>query len=855
MKHLTRILLSLLLVLLVSLPLLAGVVIAFSGSFTKIQNLVVTDNTGVTRTNVPVTLSSINGTTYKTSAYINLQGTNTAMTDNTSGADTEFMMQDGVNSGLIIPTLPAYGTVSHNLLMGTSVNQTGFPMIFGSGGYATTTDAPNLENSANVSLSASVDIGHSSNITRKTGALLLLDNGAGTVTGNITSVGSISVVQSLSNTNYSKGGAPTMSRFGQYLPSLSAGSINSTSFYFSDIGGSTGTANITVRKASDDSIIGLLGTQDVSLVGAGGWFTYNTPVVNPTKQDVIILFEQPTTSDMNFAAQVGGDPTYGYLTFYQFPVYSPNGNADTKIQYVFQPSPTATSVVATGVANGKRAVSLVNANHLLTLTIDSVLQDFIYGANMTDTVNDWLWLEGVPYADNITYSANGTQQLYYAPTAMISGSTLPDRSADATNNDGTITWGSNSGLVVTYGSVVNAPEVRTNDASGVLSSSAYAYGAVMSLGSETYVNAGFDYGLDTNYGLGRTAMQQLTTLTSFAYPLTGLFPNTVYHFRAVMTAGSLTVFGEDKTFTTQPVAGSSTTILIRSAKMFQDYITTGDYLLVVEVLNNYTSLYPSQSPREHFTIQLLDLDNTTILGASPLTNWGDRPASIYFNPTAGAGLIVGANYFVKMIGDAAANYTSVEYTLQVSDWKGFDLTALDSWSVGTAINMAISDGVAIGTYVAYPTNQQAVINDAAGGYFTTGIPAIGGERPHLFATAQYTPTVTAGTASNTWDKTDADPAGWRAFVGASLAADIDKFALPLGATGKDFAAGAVMLAMLGCVMFVVGSGGAQALGGVFISIPILWLGVFARAVPIAAIIVVIIFFSAFAIRQFVIKTL
>jgi hypothetical protein len=55
----------------------------------------------------------------------------------------------------------------------------------------------------------------------------------------------------------------------------------------------------------------------------------------------------------------------------------------------------------------------------------------------------------MPYCDNITLSVNGVQQLWLAPNVMLSGATVPDRSLNS--HPGTITWGSNSGVTLSYG--------------------------------------------------------------------------------------------------------------------------------------------------------------------------------------------------------------------------------------------------------------------------------------------------------------------------------------------------------------------------------------------------------------------
>ncbi len=77
--------------------------------------------------------------------------------------------------------------------------------------------------------------------------------------------------------------------------------------------------------------------------------------------------------------------------------------------------------------------------------------------SVLDNSNNITWNQGnvMPYADNISVSINGTQQLYYAPNSIILVATLPDRSTDVTSNPGIITWGSNpSGVTAVMGSLI-----------------------------------------------------------------------------------------------------------------------------------------------------------------------------------------------------------------------------------------------------------------------------------------------------------------------------------------------------------------------------------------------------------------
>jgi hypothetical protein len=57
----------------------------------------------------------------------------------------------------------------------------------------------------------------------------------------------------------------------------------------------------------------------------------------------------------------------------------------------------------------------------------------------------------MPYADNITLSVGGTELLWYGPNVMLAGAVVPDRDTGDGVQNGTITWGSNSGVTLSYG--------------------------------------------------------------------------------------------------------------------------------------------------------------------------------------------------------------------------------------------------------------------------------------------------------------------------------------------------------------------------------------------------------------------
>jgi hypothetical protein len=462
-----------------------------------------------------------------------------------------------------------------------------------------------------------------------------------------------------------------------------------------------------------------------------------------------------------------------------------------------------------------------------------------------DNANIWGWMakNSMSYADNITLDVGGARRLTYLPTSIILGTTLPDASGNG--NDGTFNWGSST-LTVSAAALVTLP------ATNITTNSATLNGQLLDMVGAASYSTYFDYGLSTSYGMA-TPIFTISAPGLISANASGLSPNTTYHFRAVAVSSNITLYGGDLTFATTLGAGGG---LLQmgggNARVFKNYITDNDTLVVAEIVNTYTPYYPNQSPKEYFSIQLIDTDNTTILAATPQQDWGDKPIGIYINPTQSRNLTNGANYYVRIQGNFAANVSS-QYQLQhlpwANDWKGADLTKLDDWAVYVAMNMqTFYSGSG---YVTVLTDRKLAITDAVGGYFTAGIAGIGQVRPNLFTTSQQTPTFTAGVSLIPTDNTTA----YTAYVGSTIANDANDLGVPFGMTGRDMLAGALALAMLGVIMTgTAAMGGFGALGLFLISIPILWLGTYFKVVGVQYIMILTIIFGFLFVRQFWIKT-
>ena len=94
-----------------------------------------------------------------------------------------------------------------------------------------------------------------------------------------------------------------------------------------------------------------------------------------------------------------------------------------------------------------------------------------------------------------------------------------------------------------------SPTVSTGSASSVGTATASLNGTLTDMGTASTVQVYFEYGLDTNYASGTTPYQAMTGTGAFTAEVSGLSPETTYHFRAV-AVGDATAYGDDATFTT-----------------------------------------------------------------------------------------------------------------------------------------------------------------------------------------------------------------------------------------------------------------------------------------------------------------
>lgn len=283
------------------------------------------------------------------------------------------------------------------------------------------------------------------------------------------------------------------------------------------------------------------------------------------------------------------------------------------------------------------------------------------------------------------------------------------------------------------------------------------------------------------------------------------------------------------------------------AEVFENYITTGDWLFVVEAINAYPTLSTTQPSEKSFYIQLLDPSGSQILAATTLKKWGYAPESIYLSPAMVKPLTHSTLYKIRMI-DATTGSVYTDYQLKSSDWVGSDKKLLDAWCIRVAQAMNLYNGDTLtNPYTKNSTILGGTVLTAGGGAdFVAGIPNIMQIRPDLFETSVQKPAYDSGTATNAYDNAHV----FTTQVGTQIASDVNSLGAVFGVTGLQAAQMGLWLLYAMTIIFIfISTNRAEMAFALVISVPILFIGVHFGVVELYQILVA----CVFAVLLFVLK--
>ncbi len=430
--------------------------------------ITIVDTSNTTRTYYPVFLG-FGGQALIDAGKISANGTDTNM--QVSGTNIKYMMATG-NVTAVLPSLPSGGIAVADLYTGYSPAQAVFAIVTGDGGYVTVADNASLELGDNFTIQTTwyVNTLQVGNLVNKPDAFVM-------------NVAAANIMEALAYTGTATTTNKTVGGAGDYtnIAGLVGAGTHWQAVSSMDAGASyvATTNNLEVEKdmyaivnpgIPNGSTISSVTVHIVIASDSAGNVANGKPYLRLGGVEVAGTTHTLSTlayvdySDV-IARPGGGTWSVSDLASLQIGlglwINGAGHNATaTHVYAIIAYTPIYYAAIA-GISPGQMAVTTTMVGGNMTLEARNAAGALLGSntvvtgaASVYDNVNAWtIGSNTTPYTDNISITINGTQQLYFAPNVMISGTNIPDRSGQSHN--GTITWGSNSGITITYGEMTS----------------------------------------------------------------------------------------------------------------------------------------------------------------------------------------------------------------------------------------------------------------------------------------------------------------------------------------------------------------------------------------------------------------
>lgn len=434
----------------------------------------VADTGATARTYVPV-LTGITGSSLVDSGYITATGTDTNMQ---IGSTSVPFMLSTTQIATVVPTLGAGSQAGFNLYTGYSPVQTVFSIITGTDGYITVSDDADLElgDDFEIELSGYIDTssGDDKNLVFKVGSVIIFISAAGEITASLMGEGSATYEELVPNAEGDYTNITSVSGASTHWEAVDdppASPDDSGSFVYD----SDTAENKDVYNLEDGSI-----PPDAVVTSVTVYYRFKT-VSNPyssTARPYLRLGTDETvgtqesdgsgsyvSKNETLARPGGGDWAFSDIEDLQVAIGLSKVPSATRTDctqvYVRINYNSGLSVTVTDISSGEHTVKVYADGTDLGIIVDEgeagEVSDttLLDGASVPDNANDITINQNnvMPYFDYLKWTVSDTLIAWYQPVAMITATTLPDRQGDAEN--GTITWGENSDMTVTMGSVAS----------------------------------------------------------------------------------------------------------------------------------------------------------------------------------------------------------------------------------------------------------------------------------------------------------------------------------------------------------------------------------------------------------------
>ncbi len=240
-----------------------------------------------------------------------------------------------------------------------------------------------------------------------------------------------------SNANHFSFNDSTKTRAGTRFNAVQGYLVTQAQIYMTKNGSPTGNLSCTIRRVSDDSLLGTLGTLAAyGLSTSATAQTFNTPVYIPCNTDVRVLIEYTEGTASNYISIFGATGAYITTTYTSSTYTDTASRTDMKITYV----PVTKSVTATATP-GEHTIKAYADSTNLKIDIDGVNQGSVAlsGTSVPDnSYNYTSFINNVmPYVEyqKIWIGNNLNQYVYWEYAATFS-----DHSGSATLHPATPTF-------------------------------------------------------------------------------------------------------------------------------------------------------------------------------------------------------------------------------------------------------------------------------------------------------------------------------------------------------------------------------------------------------------------------------
>jgi hypothetical protein len=247
---------------------------------------------------------------------------------------------------------------------------------------------------------------------------------------------------------------------------------------------------------------------------------------------------------------------------------------------------------------------------------------------------------------------------------------------------GTVYTADSANAVVQRLTTFEGPTVTTAAASSVDAVSATLNGTIDPGGvASTYH---FEYGQDINYGSQTTESDPIggTGAVAAVGPVSGLLPNTTYHFRIVGTNAAGSITGDDQTITTDPAPPT-----LDGAPAYASAITTTGVTL------NGTLNPNSSATSYHFEYGTDTTYGTSTTATDAGAGAGDQPVTADL-----AGLTAGTTYHFRLVADNGTGGVQHGADGVFSTAPGTPVSATDVSVFGATLHGVINPHGAPATY-------------------------------------------------------------------------------------------------------------------------------------------------------------